>query len=124
MIIFHTHLIDAERGIIRASVCHRLSDAKATLAAYMVDYTGSDVPTDMNIMGIIEWFNKTQEDAVIACSFYDTDEETHTEFVASDERGNKPLMTVEEAIAWADDDDDEGEDDDELLMNMEAAGHA
>ena len=122
MIIFHTHLIDPERGIIRASVCHCLSDAKATLAAYMVDYTGSDIPQTASIPSLIEWFNNTQEDAVIACSLYDTDEETHTEFVASDERGNKPLMTVEEAIAWADDDEDE--DDDHVLMGMEAAGHA
>ena len=51
---------------------------------------------------------------------YDTDEETHTEFVATDEQGNKPLITVERAIALAAEDD---EDDDDVLMSMEVADH-
>jgi len=126
MLIFHTQLIDPERGIIRSSVCHRLSDAKATLAAYMVDYTGSSIPTTMHTSSLIEWFNENQEAAVITCAFYDPDDERSTEFVAWDERGNKPAMTVGEAIALADEDEDEGEDDDDdgFLMNVEAAGHA
>ena len=123
MLIFHTQLIDPERGIIRSSVCHRLSDAKATLVAYMVEYTGSDIPTPMHIPSLIERFNESQEAAVIACAFYDTDKERSTEFVASDERGNKPALTVGETIALAD--EDEGKDDDgDFLMNVEVAGHA
>lgn len=124
MLIFHTQLIDPERGIIRSSVCHRLSDAKATLAGYMVDYTGSDIPTTMHIPSLVEWFNESQEAAVIACAFYDPDDERSTEFVAWDERGNKPAMTVGEAIALADEDEGEDDDDDDFLMNVEVAGHA
>lgn len=123
MLIFHTQLIDPERGIIRSSVCHRLSDAKAALAGYMMDYTGSDIPTTMHISSLVEWFNESQEAAVIACAFYDPDEERSTEFVAWDERGNKPAMTVGEAIALADEDEGE-DDDDDFLMNVEVAGHA
>jgi len=124
MLIFHTQLIDPERGIIRSSVCHRLSDAKATLVAYMVDYTGSDIPTPMHIPSLIEWFNESQEAAVIACACYDTDEERSAEFVASDDRRNKPAMTVGEAIALADEDEGEVGGDDDFLMNVEVAGHA